>query len=217
AFPPGYQDRFDAAEALADLEVIESLGAAPVRARAYRLPTDGVTAFRFKLYRPGAPAPLAEVLPILENMGLKAMAEAGFPISPADQPPVWVHDFEIEDPRGERLVFLEIKQAFEDAVSAVWTGQTESDGFNRLVLELSIPWRTAALVRALARYRQQSGLDPIQRAQEEALANNPGVARLILDLFRTLFDPAIRADLAARREQGAAVMAEILAALQHVD
>ena len=217
AFPPGYQDRFDAAEALADLEVIESLGAAPVRARAYRLPTDGVTAFRFKLYRPGAPAPLAEVLPILENMGLKAMAEAGFPISPADQPPVWVHDFEIEDPRGERLVFLEIKQAFEDAVAAVWTGQTESDGFNRLVLELSIPWRTAALVRALARYRQQSGLDPIQRAQEEALANNPGVARLILDLFRTLFDPAIRADLAARREQGAAVMAEILAALQHVD
>jgi glutamate dehydrogenase len=52
------------------------------------------------------------------------------------------------------------------------------------VLELSIPWREAALVRALARYRQQSGLDPSQRVQEEALSNHPGVARLILDLFR---------------------------------
>jgi glutamate dehydrogenase len=217
AFPPGYQDRFDAAEALADLEVIAGLDNAPVRARAYRHTTDGSTQFRFKLYRAGAPVPLADVLPILENMGLKAMAEAGFPVGGPGEPPVWVHDFEIEDSHGERLVFAEVKQAFEEAVAAVWTGQTENDGFNRLVLELSIPWRDAALVRALARFRQQSGLDPTQRAQEEALSNNPGVARLILDLFRTRFDPAIRADLAARREQAMEVMTEILAALQHVD
>src|SRR6185369_2179325 len=98
----------------------------------------------------------------------------------------------------------------------VWTGETENDGFNRLVLELSVSWREAALVRALARYRQQSGLDPLQRAQEEALSNNPEVARLILDLFRTRFDPAIRAPVEARREQGEAVMGEILDALDHV-
>jgi glutamate dehydrogenase len=217
AFPPGYQDRFDAAEALADVEVLETLGQAPVRARAYRVATDTPTQLRFKLYRPGAPVPLAEVLPILENMGLKAMAEAGFPITPAGGAPIWVHDFEIEDPRGEHLVFSEVKQAFEDAVAAVWTGQAENDGFNRLVLELSISWRDAALVRALARFRQQSGLDPSQRVQEEALSNNPGVARLILDLFRTRFDPAIRADLAARREQAEAVGREIVEALQNVE
>ena len=217
AFPPGYQDRFDAAEALADLEVIDALGEAPVRVRAYRLPSDGPTQFRFKLYRPGAPVPLADVLPILENMGLKALAEAGFPVAPAGGPLVWLHDFEIDDPRGEHLVFSEVKQAFEDAVAAVWTGQTENDGFNRLVLELSISWREAALVRALARFRQQSGLDPTPRLQAAALANHPGVARLILDLFRTRFDPAIRADVATRRTQGEAVMTEIVEALQHVD
>lgn len=217
AFPPGYQARFDPDEALADLAVIEALGDAPVRARAYRCPSDNSTQFRFKLYHPGAPAPLADVMPILENMGLKAMAEAGFPVSRTDAPPVWVHDFEIDDPRGEHLVFSEVKQAFEEAVAAVWTGQTENDGFNRLVLELSISWRDAALVRALARYRQQSGLDPTQRTQEEALANHPGLARLILDLFRTRFDPAIRAEVGVRREQAGNVMGTILEALQHVD
>jgi glutamate dehydrogenase len=217
AFPPGYQDRFDATEALADVEVIDGLGDAPVWVRAYRLPIDGHTQFRFKLYRPGAPAPLADVLPILENMGLKAVAEAGFPVTVQGRPTVWVHDFEIDDPRGDHLVFSEVKQAFEDAVAAVWTGQTENDGFNRLVLELSIPWREAALVRALARYRQQSGLDPTQRLQEEALSGNQGVARLILDLFRTRFDPAIVADLADRQEQSQAVLGEIVAALQHVE
>jgi glutamate dehydrogenase len=217
AFPPGYQARFEPDEAIADMAVIEAMGEAAVRARAYRGPSDGPTQFRFKLYHPGSPAPLSDVLPILENMGLRTLAEAGFPIARADAPVVWVHDFEIDDPRGEHLVFSEVKQAFEEAVAAVWTGQTENDGFNRLVLELSISWREAALIRALARYRQQSGLDPTQRTQEEALTNHPGVARLILDLFRTRFDPAIRADVGARKEQAANVMGAILEALQHVD
>ncbi|MGH6965640.1 MAG: NAD-glutamate dehydrogenase [Phenylobacterium sp.] len=218
AFPAGYRDRFDVSEALADRDVIEAMGPNDsIAVRAYRHPGDNVLQFRFKLYRPGAPATLADVLPIVENMGLKALAEAGFPVTREGLPPVWVHDFEIEDPRGENLVFAELKQAFEAAVIAVWTGRTENDGFNRLVMELSIPWRDAALIRALARHRQQSGLDPSQRVQEEALAANPGVARLILDLFRTKFDPAIRASLDERRAQAAAVMAKIVEALQAVD
>jgi glutamate dehydrogenase len=218
AFPAGYRDRFDAAQALEDVAVIEGFGpSSAICARAYRAPGDGPLNFRLKLYRRIVPAALADVLPILENMGLKALAEAGFAITPAGRDAVWVHDFEIEDPRGGDLVFAEVKDAFEAAVVAVWTGRTENDGFNRLVLELSIPWRDAALVRALARYRQQSGLDPSQRGQEEALSNHPGVARLILDLFRVKFDPAIAADLDARRSQATAVMAEIVEALQLVE
>ena len=218
AFPTGYRDRARAAEALEDIAVIEAAPAdQAICARAYRTATDGPLSFRMKLYRRGDPAHLADVLPILDNMGLKAISEAGFKISPADAPAVWIHDFEIEDPRGGDLVFGEIKDALEDAVVAVWTGRTENDGFNRLVMELALPWRDAALMRALARYRQQSGLDPSQRVQEQALSNHPGVARLILDLFRIKFDTAIAADLAARRALADGVMAEIVEALQLVE
>ncbi|HWU13832.1 MAG TPA: NAD-glutamate dehydrogenase domain-containing protein, partial [Caulobacter sp.] len=66
------------------------------------------------------------------------------------------------------------------------------------------------------RYRQQTGLDPSQGVQEQALSDNPGVTRLILDLFRIKFDPAVRADLAARQEQAKAVEADINEALQAV-
>ena len=76
--------------------------------------------------------------------------------------------------------------------------------------------RCEPLIRALARYRQQSGLDPTQRAQEEALSNNPGVTRLILDLFRTKFDPAIKVSVEQRKQQAEAVFGEIVAALQQV-
>src|SRR6185295_20344106 len=193
-----------------DVAVVEGFGPnQAICARAYRTAADGPLNFRLKLYRRIIPIALADVLPILENIGLKALAEAGFAITPEGQDAVWVHDFEIEDPRGADLVFAEIKDAFEDAVVAVWTGKTENDGFNRLVMELSIPWRDAALVRALARFRQQSGLDPSQRVQEAALSAHPGVTRLILDLFRTRFDPAIASTLEQRQQQGAAVMAEI--------
>jgi glutamate dehydrogenase len=217
AFPAGYRDRFDAAEALADLAVIEAMGPSEtIRVRAYRTEKDSALQFRFKLYHAGEPAALADVLPILDNMGLKALAEAGFPVSPGGGAPIWVHDFEIEDPRGERLVFSKIKAVFEDAVVAVWCGRTENDGFNRLVLELGLAWRDAALVRALARYRQQSGLDPSQRVQEEALADNPAVTRLILDLFRARFDPAAKGDLEARKAETERRMGEIVEALQAV-
>ncbi|MDB5496353.1 MAG: NAD-glutamate dehydrogenase [Phenylobacterium sp.] len=218
AFPAGYRDRFEPAEALEDLAVIEAMAEGQtVSVRAYRSAADNELQFRFKLYRPDAPAPLADVLPILDNMGLKALAEAGFPISRADGRVVWVHDFELEDPHGAKLVFAELKRAFEDAVVAVWTGRTENDGFNRMVLELSIPWRDAALIRALARHRQQSGLDPSQRVQEEALSAHPKVARLILELFKTKFDPSTKIGVEKRREQADVVMIRIVEALQRVD
>ncbi|GGL18985.1 NAD-glutamate dehydrogenase [Caulobacter rhizosphaerae] len=220
AFPPGYRDQYDAAEALADLAVVDDLGAdEAVRVRAFRLADDDKLTFRFKLYRPGAAAPLADVLPILEHMGLKALIEDGFKLTPAGDAhaKVWVHEFTLRDERGEHLSFDDVKAAFEAAFVAIWTGRAESDGFNRLVLELGVGWREAALVRALARYRQQTGLDPSQGVQEQALSDNPGVTRLILDLFRIKFDPAVHADLAARREQAKAVEASINEALQAVE
>ena len=220
AFPPGYRDQYDAAEALADIAVIDDLSVdEAVRVRAFRRVDDDKLTFRFKLYRPGAAAPLADVLPILEHMGLKALIEDGFKLTPSDTDhgKVWVHEFMLRDERGEHLSFDDIKAAFEAAFVAIWTGRAESDGFNRLVLELGVGWREAALVRALARYRQQTGLDPSQGVQEQALSDNPGVTRLILDLFRIKFDPAVRADLAARREQAKAVEANINEALQAVE
>ena len=221
AFSGGYRDFYPADEALCDLAEIDAMGEESFRTRAFRKVGDSAIRFRFKIYRRGDAAPLAEVMPILEHMGLKALIEDAFELTPQTaegvRETIWVHEFLLEDERGEHLVFAEVQDAFEAAFTAVWTGRAESDGFNRLVLELGIGWRDAALIRALARYRQQSGLDPSQAVQEQALSDHPGVARLILDLFRIKFDPAIAVDIKARETQAAAVMGEIVAALQAVD
>lgn len=223
AFPPGYRDRYSAEEALDDLHVLETLAAddaTTLRIRAYRYTNDSKLSFRIKLYRVDHFVPLADVLPILESMGLKALTEDGFAVKRQEADgavtKIWVHEFDLEDERGEHLVFEEVKRPFEETFLAIWTGRTESDGFNRLVLELGVDWREAALVRAIARYRQQSGLDPSQSVQEQALSAYPGVARLILDMFRIKFDPAIKAGEDARLEQAEATYAKIVEALQDV-
>ena len=221
AFPPGYRDLYDAAEALLDLSMIEGMGEdADLRIRAFRHADDARTCFRFKLYRPGRSAPLADVLPVLENMGLKALVEEGFPVTrtldDGRRAVTWVHEFLSQDEHGEHLVFADVQVPFEDAFLAVWRGETENDGFNRLVLELAASWRDVALVRALARYRQQSGLDPSQGVQEAALSAHPEIVRLILDLFQVRFDPALSASVEARSERGEEVFARILEALQAV-
>jgi glutamate dehydrogenase len=222
AFPAGYRDRYDAEEALIDLGVLETLSPeTPLRVRAYRKGGDSKLRFRFKLYHAGEAAPLADVLPILEHMGLRALTEDGFAIKRRvdgdRREPLWVHDFELQDEGGENLVFADVKEPFEAAFTAVWQGLAENDGYNRLVLELGVSWREAALVRAFARYRQQTGLDPSQSVQTASLRAFPGIARLMLDMFRIKFDPAIRSDVATRAAQAEEVFAAVVEALQSVE
>ncbi|MDZ4111391.1 MAG: NAD-glutamate dehydrogenase, partial [Brevundimonas sp.] len=219
AFGAGYRDRYNAAEAVRDLQAVDSLngsglndGGEPVAVRAFRNPQEGPLNFRFKLYRRNAAVPLSDVLPILADMGLKTLEEWGHALRPSGDSYIHVHEFLMEDPRGGDLDFADVKGPFEAAFSAVWAGQTESDGFNRLVLELGVTWREAALVRTLARYRQQTGLDPSQAVQEEALRDYPAVARGLLALFAAKFDPAAGGD-AADREAGAARQVEQINAL----
>jgi glutamate dehydrogenase len=217
AFPPGYQDQFGPDEALADLDMIETMSdARPVQVRAYRAPGDPDDGFRFKLYRYDEAAPLSDVLPIVESMGLKALVEHGFKVAPHDGRAVWTHEFVLRRGAQEALDLDQVKAPFEAAFVAIWSGLTENDGFNRLVLELGIGWREAALIRTLARYRQQTGLDPSQGVQEEALADNPAITRLILEMFRVKFDPAGKGDIKARQKKAEGLFAQVVDALQAV-
>jgi glutamate dehydrogenase len=223
AFGAGYRDRYDAGEAVRDLMAIDGLNASgavgsgqPVSVRAFRTAADGPLNFRFKLYRRGTAVPLSDVLPILSDMGLKTLEEWGHALHPTGDPDIHVHEFLLEDPRGSDLKFEDVKGPFEAAFTAVWNGWTESDGFNRLVLELGVGWREAALVRTLARYRQQTGLDPSQAVQEEALRDYPAVARAILELFEARFDPARGGDAAGREPALAEVFTRITDLLQGV-
>ncbi|MBI1251178.1 MAG: NAD-glutamate dehydrogenase [Alphaproteobacteria bacterium] len=197
AFSAAYREAFPVDEALCDVREIQRGRAdETVRVRAYRRPEDAPDRLRCKIYARGEALPLSATVPILEHMGLYIESELNYRLdlfaggAAADQV-VFIHDLDMRASSGAALDFAKVEAHFEAAFTAIWTGAAESDGFNRLILSLGCSWREAALLRALCRYRQQSGLDPSQAVQEDALSAHPEIAALLLAMFRVRFDPAL--------------------------
>ncbi|WP_420434981.1 NAD-glutamate dehydrogenase [Hyphobacterium sp.] len=221
AFSAGYREQFAPDEGIADMRRIETLGDdTKVGARLYRLDGEDASTLRLKIYRRDEPTHLSEVMPILENMGLNVIQESGFEVQRevdgAAEPIVYIHDFEMRSDALAGRDVSEFSEVFEDAMLAIIANRAEDDGFNRLILTLGVSWREAAVLRALSRYRQQTGLDPSQAIQEEALAENPATARLLLTLFDTRFNPALDIDIDARKEKAAEIGNEIRGQLEKV-
>ncbi|MGY9002404.1 MAG: NAD-glutamate dehydrogenase domain-containing protein, partial [Rhodospirillales bacterium] len=80
---------------------------------------------------------------------------------------------------------------FQDTFIRTWTGEVESDGFNALVLQAGVAWREVIVLRSYSKYLRQAGIAFSQAYMEQTLANNPKLARLIVDLFSNLFDPLL--------------------------
>jgi glutamate dehydrogenase len=222
-FTAGYREAFAPEEGLADLASIASLPAG--RAQKARVWTRDFEAGveRIKLYRRDQALDLSEIVPVMERMGLRVRAEVGYPIrfAPADGATadtsvpdgvVHVHDLEIDRSAGQKR----LGSRFEDAFEAIWSGETENDRFNGLVVALGVTWRLAALLRTLCRYRAQSGLDPSELVQVAALRDHPAIANNLLELFAIRFDPERSADLETRRAAAATVITRIESDLESV-
>lgn len=217
AFGAGYREAFDAAEALTDAaEFLAAGGPDNVGVRAYRRAGAGADMLNCKVYSQVGALALSSMLPMLENMGLFVITEQPYSIAAADGGNLVIHDVAMRARDGQPIDLAATKAAFEAAFAAIWTGQADNDGFNRLILKLGIGWREAALIRALARYRLQSGLDPSQRTQEDALADYPEIVKLMLGLFRVRFDPALAESIAERKAWAGQLEAQLATALDKV-
>ena len=197
-FPAGYKDVFAPAEALKDLVELAKIGEDGVKVRAYRNDGDADFTLRCKLYKAHDPVALSEAMPIFESMGLYVESETQYRMKCGDKI-YWVHDVEMRTNDSNPLDSSAVDASFESAFAAIWAGMAENDGFNRLILKLGISWREASLIRAWARWRGQTGLDPSQPVQEQALADYPKIASHLLDLFKTRFNP----EITSRRERDA--------------
>jgi len=223
AFNAAYREAFPPEEALVDVTSMAALSAGrPVVARAYRRPSDNPDKVRVKIFARDGAIALSRCVPVFEHIGLFVLFETGYPVVPpvkpvADAPDTyWVHSLAMQTADGAPLELERLAGALEDAFIAVWSGNTENDGFNRLVLTAGADWREAALCRALAAFRRQSGIDQPQEVQEAALALYPAVTRLILDLFTARFDPKAHKSLDARKAAEKKIEAKFEEAMKDV-
>ena len=193
AFPASYRERHSVLAAVADVERIAAVAAGGgIGLNLYRPIEAEPHQGRLKLYRGGDPVALSSVLPMLEAMGLVVIAEVPHEIRSnggAEEQTVWIHDFEVEGAGGGALDVADRRDAFQDALAAVWRGACDSDGFNRLVLIAGLSWREVMVLRAYAKYLRQAGSTYSQAYMEQALCGNPAVAAGLVRLFLARFDP----------------------------
>ena len=194
AFGAGYREDFSASEALADIAAIEAKTQKTLHVRLFRDPADAADTLRLKLYHRGERLVLSAVLPILERLGLRILFEQSYPITRPGDGQTFIHELWMQEPQNRALDLARFREPFEDAFIAVWSGQAESDGLNRLVLRAALNWRDVTILRTIARYLRQAGIAYSRDYMEEALGNHPEIAALIIQLFHTRFDPALTLD-----------------------
>jgi glutamate dehydrogenase len=188
ALPAAYCESVSPEMAAKDIQQLIGLSATG-KAQAlnlYRNPDD--QGLRFKLMRVDKEIALSDALPMLENLGLRINSEHPYDIRLDDARYV-IQDFEVE-PRSGEVDVETTGDRFQNAFAAVWSGQAESDGFNRLVLTAGLNWRDVAMLRSYCKYQLQTGVPFSQTYMEETLFRYPLIARLLVELFAARFEPS---------------------------
>ncbi len=193
SFPVSYTSRFLAKHAVFDINKIEMvLNTGRVILHLYRPDSGAPNQLCMKVYHPDTPLTLSDVMPILEDMGLRAISELPFEIKPGrENKSVWIHDFLMEMPGAQGSVDIKsVKQNFETAFTKVWYKEMESDGLNKLVLSANADWQEIVILRAYLCYLRQIRYAFSRPYIEKALTDHPAISRAIVDYFKALHDPA---------------------------
>ncbi|MEQ1440702.1 NAD-glutamate dehydrogenase [Fontimonas sp. SYSU GA230001] len=217
-FPLSYQEAVAPIDAAADLQYLVQLGAdQPVLPRL--LIDDSAVGkacpTALKLYCWKRPVPLSDVLPTLENFGLRVIWQDPTEIRPRDGEAVWIQDFKVQVAGDCALEPSQQRSYFESAFTSTWSGETENDGLNRLVLLAGLDARQVVCLRTLTKYLIQTGLPYSQDYMERLLAEHAPIARLLVQLFETRFDPQLT-DPRRRRDAELRIAQELDALLDKV-
>lgn len=214
SFPGGYTDVFTPRTAVYDIKHIEMLTPeSPLGINFYRPLDEFENNFRLKIYQHNNTIPISDVLPILENLGLKAISERPYILKFDDEKVTWVNDFALQYNRNSQIQLDEIKELFQTAFARVWFGDAENDGFNQLVLAAGLNWREVAILRTYAKYFKQIGFTFSQYYMETALNNNITIAKKLIQLFTIRFDAH---EIKNRNDRFSSLVQEIFADLESV-
>ncbi len=199
AFPAAYTEDFAGEAAAHDVAFLEAAEKEPQRLHLdiYRADPRHKDRFFLKIFRDPDAIPISDLLPMLENMGLKVIAERPYGLEFSGGRRAWIQDLELVIQGKAASKFEVLEGEIKSTFTAVWTGRMDNDSFNRLTLAAGVPWRIVTVLRAYCRYLLQTGLPFSLGYIAQVLANNPAIARHLADLFVTRFDPDIAG--AARR------------------
>ncbi|MHB8380967.1 MAG: NAD-glutamate dehydrogenase domain-containing protein, partial [Candidatus Binataceae bacterium] len=213
AFTDEYRAAVPARRAIADIEKVEELLKAGATFHVELGPraSAGEDADELRMLGVGEPPMLSELMPMLQNFGIKVLAEEVHLLKPQDDGRIvnaYVQAFAVEGPGRQPLRKSPGADTIADAIDAVRADLSEDDPLNALVVSAGLKWREAALLRTYLEAAFQMRLAPARPALRRVLLNNPALARAMFELFAARLDPD-RNDPAKIADLRAAYLAQL--------
>ena len=194
AFPADYRAHYEIDEAIEDLRRCEMLWgrdeALPAEVRVAPPSAEGEPT-RVNVYLTRS-LTLTEMLPMEQNLGLTVLDQKPYQVRTGDGREFQLYDFGVELPAGVDAVGPDdarTEDLIEEVLCAVISGRSESDSLDRLVLSERMHWRSIAVLRAYVKYLLQLRVPHSFEFMSETLLAQSEVARGIVELFETSFDP----------------------------
>jgi glutamate dehydrogenase len=214
AFSDGYKADTSGTTAVRDIEQFEKLSAARYCVDVLNSLDSDTT--QVKIYHHNRGLVLSEVMPVLENLGLRVIEQISYPLEdkPFDKTAKarGLDIFRVQDQGGQPLNVLEHGERLREALTSLLLGQSENDRLNKLVLYGSLTLRQVSLLRAYLFYYAQLNAVTSPRFVADTLLSHPQIAKLLFEAFYAKFDP--KSD--ARVETFARYQTQVLEALNTV-
>ena len=218
-FPQAYKDEVLPGSAIVDIEKLERVSFSESLEMLFYQPVEEKSGSRFvklKLFHKGDPIHLSDVLPTLENFGLRVIGESPYAIKTSDGEVFWILDFSMLLNGHNDFDIYTVQTLFQDAFAKVWQGELEDDGFNRLVLGAGLEGRCVSILRAFAKYDRQIGGRFSQNYIEDTFARYPDIAQSLINLFIQRFNPHSKLSNGARGKSLTKLLDAIEASLDNV-
>ncbi len=162
--------------------------------------------WRFRVFLRDRSVSIAELVPILEQLGLPPLDEHPS-VFQGPTRRIFLYDVGVEVPAttiGDRE-HREVQLAFVDLLA----GDIELDGLDKLILVAGLDRREVAVLRLYTRYLRQVSFPFSTSYIERALVRHPAIARGLADLFDARFDPQLTDDRDVRTTRVETVRADL--------
>ena len=208
AFEPLYIQRVSPERSRGDIAYLETLSAE--RPLAADLFEDESGRINLRLYQIGD-VRLTDILPVLDNFGLVVQNQFADAVKPSCGSHYTIDTFRIltDDHAG----LLERREDLIEGVEAVFSGQVENDGLNKLIVGAGLSWAETDLFRAYIGYNRQLGRAFTNAHTLEILLAHPALVKQLSEFFGARFDPCQKS---GRKKRVDGCLREIEAGLRDI-
>ncbi len=212
-FSAGYQSGNSHHQALVDIAILKAMSEQSDIAISLAKTSSDHGALVLKVFHPETPIPLSSRVPLLENFGFKVIDEHSYKINPIGGPVAYLHEMHVELEECDSIDISALAPRLERSIQAIWVGEAESDGLNRLAISADLEWDDIAIIRALVRYFRQIGTTYTQRYIWAALNIQGQLVADLIALFHVLHDPKYKGN---HEKDADKITQKILAALEKI-